>query len=156
MCTHLDKDDDDTATYGEKLQYMSLERIKEALMNLKESSYIMTEEEFHKKWDGKNRDEMEETELSQFLDDCYAMYAHYGFLDRLDSPYCEGEPEQGQRFEVIRPITIKDCNDEPGNWDPESLPLWEIRLERGRGGDDDRIRYCYPEEITVLGKRNRK
>ena len=157
ICEPLDRDefDDDTATYGEKLQLMSFERIVEAIKNLKETSYVMMEEEFHKKWNDKDRDEMDEAELSLYLDDCYAMFAYYGFLDRLDSPYSDEEPEQGQKFEVIRPITLRDCDDEPGNWDPEVLPVWEIRLEKGNGSeDDDRIRYCYPEEITVLGKRS--
>ena len=152
MCEHLDEDDfDDTATYGEKLQYMSFKRIVEALNNLNEDSYLMTQEQFDKKWQGKRRDDMNKGELRQFLNDCYALYAYYGFLDRLESPYCEGKPEQGQKFEVLRPITVEDCENNPGNWDVETLPLWEIRLEKGNGSkDDDRIRYCYPEEITVL------
>jgi hypothetical protein len=49
MCERLDEIDDDTATYGEKLQLMSFERIVEALKNLKEDSYLLTKEEFHDK-----------------------------------------------------------------------------------------------------------
>ena len=156
MCAHLDEDeyDDDTATYGEKLQYMSFERIVEALKNLKEDSYVMSEEQFDRKWKGQSREDMDEETEAQLLSDLYALYQYYGFLERIDSPYCEDDIN-GQKFEVIRPITLEDCG-EGKDFDPISLPLWEIRLEKGDGtADDDRIRHCYPEEITVLETRNR-
>lgn len=154
MCAHLDEDeyDDDTATYGEKLQYMSYERIVEALNNLKENSYVMSVEAFDKKWKGQDRDEMDKETEARFLNDLYALYHYYGFLDTINSPYSEDDIN-GQKFEVIRPITLDDCG-EYGAFDPISLPLWEIRLEKGDGSEhDNRIRYCYPEEITVLGRR---
>ena len=156
MCEHLEEDEyfDGMATYGEKLQYMSFERIVEALKNLRVDSYVMSEEAFDKKWKGQSRDDMDEETEAQFLRDLYALYHYYGFLDRIDSPYCESDIN-GQVFEVIRPITLEDCG-EGKDFDPISLPLWEIRLEKGDGSDDDdRIRYCYPEEITVFEARNR-
>ena len=155
MCKHLDKEGDHVATYSEELQYMSRERIVEALKNLNEDSYLLTEEQFDEKWEGSDRESRTDKELEESINDLYAMYTYYGFVDRLDSPYTVDE--NGQKFEIIRPITVKDCNDNPGFCDVETLPLWEIRLEKGNGNpDDDRIRYCYPEEISIFEIEKRK
>lgn len=109
----------------------------------------MKEEEFEKKWNGKEVETMTDEEFREFKQDCFAMYEETGFLEKFDSPYDDiggGEHEHnGMAFKVIRRAN-------EGEADLESMPLWLVQFENGDTA------FCYPEEITVVEHeaRNRK
>ena len=99
----------------------------------------MTITEFEKKWANVSMEEMDENQLREFKNDCFAMYENGGFLEKFDSPYDEQGEHNGMTFKVLSRATEKD-------FDLESMPIWHIEFQNG-----DKA-YCYPEEICKLGK----
>ena len=106
-------------------------------------STILAEEEFDKKWKDVDKDDLDDDDLLNFIEDCYAMYETAGFLDTIHPVYTEpGEENYGQKFEVIRRAHFDET-------DIESMPLWLVLFANGNTA------YCYPEEITATEEKNR-
>lgn len=101
----------------------------------------ITQEEFNKKWNGTDPDNLSDEELQQFKQDCFEMYEQAGFLDSFDSPYDEQGEHNGMAFKVVRRATTEEC-------DLEAMPLWLVEFENGDTA------YCYPEEICVIAHQD--
>lgn len=97
----------------------------------------MTQEQFYNKWGNVNPDHLSFEQLTEFKNDCFALYEASGFIEKFDSPYDEQGEHNGMKFQVIRRATAREV-------DLEAMPLWLIRFENGDEA------YCYPEEIAVL------
>ena len=94
----------------------------------------MNKEEFKKKWNGKDRENLSPSELKEFLCDSFEMYEKQGFAPLFHTPYTENESRIGERFKVLRRADTNDC-------DVECLPMWQIEFNDGQ-----KI-FAYPEEI---------
>jgi hypothetical protein len=97
----------------------------------------MTKNEFNKKWNGIKVDNMTDTQLVEFKNDCFDLYESTGFIGRFDSPYDDEGEHNGMTFKVLRRANASEC-------DLEAMPIWFIEFENGDTA------YCYPEEICAL------
>ena len=97
----------------------------------------MTTTDFEKKWANVSIEEMDENQLREFKNDCFAMYEHGGFLEKFNSPYDEQREHNGMPFKVLNRATEEE-------FDLEAMPIWCVEFQNG-----DKA-YCYPEEICKL------
>ena len=99
----------------------------------------MTKEIFKNKWPWSSTkvDDMTDSELAEFKEDCFQLYEQTGFIEKFDSPYDDHGEHNGMKFEVIRRATVEEC-------DLEAMPIWLVKFENGDEA------YCYPEEICRI------
>lgn len=99
------------------------------------------EKVFKAKWDGIDREDMTDEQLTAFIEDCFTLYETTGFADTFRSPYSDKSDYNGRPFKVIRRTTAEEC-------DIESMPMWVVKIE----GSDDEV-FCFPEEICKLERK---
>ncbi len=99
------------------------------------------EKAFKAKWDGIDREDMTDEQLTVFIEDCFTLYETTGFADTFRSPYSDMSDYNGRPFKVIRRATAEEC-------DIESMPMWVVKIE----GNDDEV-FCFPEEICKLERK---
>lgn len=99
------------------------------------------EKAFKAKWDGIDREDMTDEQLTAFMEDCFTLYETTGFADTIRSPYTDQSSHNGKPFKVIRRATTEEC-------DMESMPQWVVKIE----GSDEEV-FCFPEEICKLERK---
>lgn len=128
-----------------------LEEVNSSIAELQETLYSSIlpvtkgtnnpQKAFKAKWDGINREDMTDEQLTAFIEDCFTLYETTGFADTLRSPYSDQSDYNGRPFKVIRRATAEEC-------DVESMPQWVVKIE----GNDDEV-FCFPEEICKLERK---
>lgn len=93
----------------------------------------------------KSRENLTEIEERAFVNDCFEMYEHIGFLETFNTPYTNEKHLIGKKFIVLGRVN-ELINDENGA-DLECLPMWNIRFEDGLEIS------AYPEEICLVEKK---
>lgn len=95
----------------------------------------------------KSRDDLLEDEERNFVNDCFDIYEHIGFVETFGTPYTGEEKYEGMRFTVLG--RVKEITEDKENGaDLECLPMWNIQFENGD------IMAAYPEEICLAERKD--